>query len=87
MQVFSYFRLRQSSLKKDLEFLLFVKTNLHIELPLQRMANILVKKNEDQVIVELCKLIEKEAKDAISRNGTFHLGLSGGSLASFLCRF
>ena len=56
------------SLKKDLEFLLFVKTNLHIELPLQRMANILVKKNEDQVIVELCKLIEKEAKDAISRN-------------------
>ena len=56
---------------------MFVKTNLHIELPLQRMANILVKKNEDQVIVELCKLIEKEAKDAISRNGTFHLGLSG----------
>ena len=87
LQVFSYFRLRQLSLKKDLEFLLFVKTNLHIELPLQRMANILVKKNEDQVIVELCKLIEMEAKDAISRNGTFHLGLSGGSLASFLCRF
>jgi len=50
------------------------------------MANILVKKNEDQVIVELCKLIEKEAKDAIARSGTFHLGLSGGSLATFLCR-
>ena len=66
---------------------MFVKTNLHIELPLQRMANILVKKNEDQVIVELCKLIEKEAKDAIARSGTFHLGLSGGSLATFLCRF
>ena len=50
------------------------------------MANILVKKNEEEVVTELCKLVEKEAKDAIAAHGTFHLGLSGGSLASFLCR-
>ena len=75
------------SILTDLEFLLFVKTNLHFELPLQRMANILVKKNEEEVVTELCKLVEKEAKDAIAAHGTFHLGLSGGSLASFLCRF
>ena len=74
------------SILTDLEFLLFVKTNLHLELPLQRMANILVKKNEEEVVTELCKLVEKEAKDAIAAHGTFHLGLSGGSLASFLCR-
>ena len=74
------------SILTDLEFLLFVKTNLHLELPLQRMANILVKKNEDEVVTELCKLVEKEAKDAIAAHGSFHLGLSGGSLASFLCR-
>ena len=75
------------SILTDLEFLLFVKTNLHFELPLQRMANILVKKNEEEVVKELCKLVEKEAKEAINAHGTFHLGLSGGSLASFLCRF
>ena len=74
------------SILTDLEFLLFVKTNLHLELPLQRMANILVKKNEEEVVTQLCKLVEKEAKDAIAAHGTFHLGLSGGSLASFLCR-
>ena len=74
------------SILTDLEFLLFVKTNLHLELPLQRMANILVKKSEEEVVKELCKLVEKEAKDAITAHGTFHLGLSGGSLASFLCR-
>ena len=87
----SYFCLRFflhiiRSILNDLEFLLFVKTNLHFELPLQRMANILVKKNEEEVVIELCKLVEKEAKDAIAAHGTFHLGLSGGSLASFLCR-
>ena len=51
------------------------------------MANILVKKNEEQVVMELCKLVESEAKNAIAAHGTFHLGLSGGSLASFLCRY
>ena len=41
------------------------------------MANIVVKKDEAEVVAELCRLVEQEAKMAIEEHGTFHLGLSG----------
>lgn len=50
------------------------------------MADIVVKKDEGAVVVELCRLIEQQAREAIEQHGTFHLGLSGGSLAKFLCQ-
>jgi len=50
------------------------------------MSNIIVKKDEGAVVVELCRLIQEEAQEAIDKHGSFHLGLSGGSLAKFLCQ-
>lgn len=42
-------------------------------------------KSEQNVIEELCKLVESSATEAISRSGHFRLGLSGGSLVKYLC--
>lgn len=42
-------------------------------------------KSEQNVIEELCKLVESSANDSISRSGTFRIGLSGGSLIKYLC--
>ncbi|XP_046675967.1 6-phosphogluconolactonase [Homalodisca vitripennis] len=42
--------------------------------------------NESAVIEELCKLVEKLANDAINRDDIFKIGLSGGSLATFLAK-
>ena len=47
---------------------------------------ILKKEDEKEVIQALCSLIEakSEAALSVSATATFHLGLSGGSLAKFL---
>jgi len=50
------------------------------------MANIVVKKDEDEVVAELCRLVEQQAKDALEKYDRFHIGLSGGSLVKFLCK-
>jgi len=50
------------------------------------MANIVVKKDEAEVVMSLCGLVEQQAKEALEQYDTFHLGLSGGSLANFLCK-
>jgi 6-phosphogluconolactonase len=50
------------------------------------MANIVVKADEAAVVAALASLVEREAREAIQQHGAFHLGLSGGSLAGFLCR-
>lgn len=42
--------------------------------------------NESEVITHLCKLIEQISRDAIKRDDIFKVGLSGGSLASFLSK-
>ena len=61
-------------------------TNLH-NCSLQKMANIIVKSDEKEVVSALCSLVEGKARAALSENpsSTFNLGLSGGSLAKFLC--
>lgn len=41
-------------------------------------------KSEQNVIEELCKLVESSAKESISRSGSFRIGLSGGSLIKYL---
>lgn len=41
--------------------------------------------SEQNVIEELCKLVESSAKSAIERSGHFRIGLSGGSLIKYLC--
>jgi len=43
-----------------------------------------VKENREEVIQALCNVIEKAAKENIDKNGTFNIGVSGGSLVSFL---
>jgi len=47
---------------------------------------ILVEPTEAAVIDRLCSLIEASAKECLSKESTFHLGVSGGSLAKFLCK-
>lgn len=47
---------------------------------------IVVKGSESDVIAELCSLIEKKAKESLVKNETFNIGLSGGSMANFLCK-
>ena len=51
------------------------------------MANIIVKSDEKEVVSALCSLVEGKARAALSESPstTFNLGLSGGSLAKFLC--
>jgi len=46
-----------------------------------------VKKDQDEVISHLCKLVEEKAEAILSQDSlkTFHIGLSGGSLVKFLC--
>ncbi|KAK7082209.1 hypothetical protein SK128_011330 [Halocaridina rubra] len=41
--------------------------------------------NEEKVASELCSLVQKLANYAITERGHFKIGLSGGSLAKFLC--
>ncbi|XP_019762001.2 6-phosphogluconolactonase [Dendroctonus ponderosae] len=43
-----------------------------------------VVENKNEVIVALSKLIEATATESIERNGVFNIGVSGGSLVSFL---
>lgn len=45
---------------------------------------IIVVESKDEVITRLCKLIETTAGHSIEEKGTFNIGVSGGSLASFL---
>ncbi|KAJ8946037.1 hypothetical protein NQ318_023286 [Aromia moschata] len=45
---------------------------------------VLALKTKDQVISKLCELIEITAKESIAKNGVFNIGVSGGSLATFL---
>ena len=49
--------------------------------------NIIVKNDEKEVIEALCKLIETKCEAALSVDdgATFNIGLSGGSMAKFLC--
>ena len=51
------------------------------------MTNIIVKLDEKEVVNALCSLVEGKARSALSENAssTFNIGLSGGSLAKFLC--
>ncbi|KAG0720809.1 6-phosphogluconolactonase [Chionoecetes opilio] len=44
----------------------------------------IVKKEED-VIKQLCTLVEQLSNEAIEARGSFTIGLSGGSMAKFLC--
>eukprot|EP00088_Acartia_fossae_P017930 TRINITY_DN20282_c0_g1_i10.p1 TRINITY_DN20282_c0_g1~~TRINITY_DN20282_c0_g1_i10.p1 ORF type:complete len:250 (+),score=64.66 TRINITY_DN20282_c0_g1_i10:64-813(+) len=46
---------------------------------------IVVKDDESGVISHLCQIIQQKAKESLSKNETFNIGLSGGSLAKFLC--
>ncbi|XP_018573459.1 6-phosphogluconolactonase [Anoplophora glabripennis] len=46
--------------------------------------SVIVVENKDEVITRLCKLIETTAVHSIEENGTFNIGVSGGSLAPFL---
>ena len=50
--------------------------------------NIIVKKDEKEVIEALCKLIETKCEASLSVDdaATFNIGLSGGSMANFLCK-
>jgi len=49
---------------------------------------VVVRPDEAGVVAELCRIVEAEARTALSADrgpdATFHLGLSGGSLAKFL---
>ncbi|XP_044766774.1 6-phosphogluconolactonase [Coccinella septempunctata] len=45
---------------------------------------IIVVKNRDEVISKLMDLVQNIAEESISKNGVFTIGLSGGSLGSFL---
>ncbi|KAJ8926154.1 hypothetical protein NQ314_021497 [Rhamnusium bicolor] len=45
---------------------------------------VIVVENKDEVISKLCELIETTAKHSIENNGIFNIGVSGGSLATFL---
>ena len=50
------------------------------------MANIIVRAEEREVITALSSLIEGKARATLAEPGaTFNVGLSGGSLAKFLC--
>ena len=66
----------------------FASFHLYIssELRMPKAPVILKKEDEKEVIQTLCSLIEakSEAALAASDTATFHLGLSGGSLAKFL---
>ncbi|KAG7171498.1 6-phosphogluconolactonase-like [Homarus americanus] len=44
-----------------------------------------VVKNEEEVAEELCSLIEKLSNESIKQRGSFTIGLSGGSMAKFVC--
>ena len=48
---------------------------------------ILVKDNEEEVIKALCTLIESKSKEVLDKDPShsFNIGLSGGSMAKFLC--
>lgn len=48
------------------------------------MSEIFVERSEELVIERLWCHIDKAAADAIAANGTFRIGLSGGSLIKFL---
>ncbi|XP_075229456.1 6-phosphogluconolactonase [Lycorma delicatula] len=47
---------------------------------------VIVVENEAEVIKKLSNLIEKKANDSIAVNGIFKIGLSGGSLVTFLSK-
>jgi len=47
---------------------------------------IVVKSTEADVVTELCNIVQQRAKECLSTGGGFHLGVSGGSLAKFLCQ-
>jgi 6-phosphogluconolactonase len=47
---------------------------------------ILVKTGEAEVVEELCNIIQEKAQESLSKNATFNIGLSGGSMAKFLCQ-
>ncbi|GFW21334.1 6-phosphogluconolactonase [Trichonephila clavipes] len=42
--------------------------------------------NEAEVISSVSKLIESKASETLSKNNSFRVGLSGGSLIKFLCK-
>lgn len=44
-----------------------------------------VVENEEEVARELCALIEKLSNESVDQRGTFNIGLSGGSMAKFVC--
>ncbi|KAK4307003.1 hypothetical protein Pmani_021212 [Petrolisthes manimaculis] len=52
--------------------------------PVSKVVRKIVK-NEEEVAKELCTLIEKLSNEAISARGQFSIGLSGGSMAKFVC--
>lgn len=38
---------------------------------------VIIAKDKEEVIIKLCELIQKTAKESIELNGTFTIGLSG----------
>jgi len=50
-------------------------------------ANIIVKKNQEEVVSALSSKIESKSNEVLNNDssGTFNIGLSGGSMAKFLC--
>jgi len=52
--------------------------------PVSKVVKTVVK-SEVEVASTLCSLVEKLANDAIKSRGSFKIGLSGGSMAKFLC--
>ncbi|XP_041369351.1 6-phosphogluconolactonase-like [Gigantopelta aegis] len=49
-------------------------------------AKIRVLDSDKAVSLELCSFVINKANDAIKRNGAFFVGVSGGSVAKFLCQ-
>jgi len=42
--------------------------------------------NEEEIIAQLCQIIEEKARRAIAERNIFIVGLSGGSICNYLCR-
>ena len=47
---------------------------------------VVVKDDEAEVIKALSSLIESKSQEVLNKNSTFNIGLSGGSMAKFLCK-
>ncbi|XP_071518609.1 6-phosphogluconolactonase [Panulirus ornatus] len=55
-----------------------------MSLPVSKVVRKVVR-NEKEVMKELCSLVEKLSNESINLRDSFKIGLSGGSMAKFLC--